>query len=76
MKLMSCTEWLFFHLWKANPETGTSCPGVCIPDTVLYRWAKPHFYYYTNEHGVLARRTKERIFTEELRETFAQDASK
>jgi hypothetical protein len=28
MRLSSNTEWLFFHLWKKNPETNTSCPGV------------------------------------------------
>ena len=37
MKLFTSTEWLFFHLWKKNPETGISCPGVFLADTVIYR---------------------------------------
>jgi hypothetical protein len=37
MKLSTCTEWLFFHLWKRNPETKQSCPGVIIPETIIYR---------------------------------------
>ena len=38
MKLSLSTEWLLFHLWKNNPETGQSCPGIIIPDTVIYRY--------------------------------------
>lgn len=39
MKLSLSTEWLLFHLWKNNPETGQSCPGVIIPDTIIYRFS-------------------------------------
>ncbi len=38
MKLSICTEWLFFHLWKKNPETGKSCAGLVVPDTIIYRY--------------------------------------
>lgn len=38
MKLNACTEWLFFHLWKINRETSQSCPGILIPDTIIYRY--------------------------------------
>lgn len=37
MKLSTSTEWLFFHLWKKNPETGYSCPGVFIADTIVIK---------------------------------------
>lgn len=37
MKLSVCTEWLFFHIWKSNPETSKSCEGVIIPETIIYR---------------------------------------
>ena len=37
MKLHTSTEWLLFHLWKPNPETGLTCPGIFIPDTIIYR---------------------------------------
>lgn len=45
MKITSCTEWLFYHLWKKNQETNLSCPGIFILDTIIYRWSKPHFWY-------------------------------
>jgi hypothetical protein len=38
MKLSTSTEWLLFHLWKSNPETGKSCPGIIIPETIIYRF--------------------------------------
>lgn len=34
------TEWLFFHLWKKSPDTGKSCPGIFIIDTIIYRLQK------------------------------------
>ncbi len=49
MKLSTSTEWLFFHLWKKNPETQNSCPGVFIADTIIYRWAQPYFWYFTTK---------------------------
>lgn len=61
MKLTTSTEWLFFHLWKNNPETKTSCPGVFVAETLIYRWAKPYFWYFTNQDGMIIRKTKERI---------------
>jgi len=45
MKITSCTEWLFYHLWKKNKETNLSCPGIFILDTIIYRWSKPNFWY-------------------------------
>lgn len=48
MKLGTCTEWLFFHLWKKNPNSGHSCNGVFLADTVIYRWAQPYFRIYPN----------------------------
>jgi len=44
MKITGCTEWLFFHLWKPNSETNSTCPGIFIIDTIIYKWSKPHFW--------------------------------
>ncbi|KRX00119.1 hypothetical protein PPERSA_07226 [Pseudocohnilembus persalinus] len=71
MKLSSSTEWLFFHLWKKNPEkNNSSCPGIFIPDTIIYRWGKPFFWYFTTRDGQILRKTKERIFVENFEEIF------
>ncbi|KAM3144461.1 hypothetical protein pb186bvf_003330 [Paramecium bursaria] len=70
MKLSTCTEWLFFHLWKKNPQTGLSCQGVFVADTVIYRWAQPYFRYFTAHNGQIIRKTKERVFVENVEQSF------
>ena len=83
MKLSISTEWLYFHLWKRNPETGSSCPGVIIPDTIIFRyyiyvrWAQPYFWYYTTSDGQINRKTKDKIQIDYLFEVFSngQDLS-
>lgn len=39
MGVSNNTEWLFFHLWKKNPETLLPCPNIYIAETILFRWA-------------------------------------
>ena len=79
MKLSTSTEWLLFHLWKSNPDTGQSCPGVIIPDTIIYRfwvnfrWAQPYFWYYTSNDGKIVRKTKDRISIDNISSTFNQN---
>jgi hypothetical protein len=70
MKLSISTEWLFFHLWKRNPETGKSCPGIIIPDTIIYRWAQPYFWYYSTNDGQINRKTKDRINIDNIHNVF------
>ncbi|KAM3128080.1 hypothetical protein pb186bvf_019843 [Paramecium bursaria] len=73
MKLSLSTEWLFFHLWKKNPDTNQSCPGVFVADTIIYRWAQPYFWYFTSKDGQILRKTKERIFVEQIEEIFLRN---
>lgn len=76
MKQNNATEWLFFHQWKKNPDTSASCPGILIPDTLLYRWAKPYYWYYTEEKGMIERKTKEKIHLNVVSEMFNKNTSK
>merc|ERR1711879_620073 len=76
MRLNNATEWLFFHLWKKNPDTSSSCPGILIPDTLLYRWAKPYYWYFTEDKGMIERKTKEKIHLNAVTETFNTNVSK
>ncbi|KRX07748.1 hypothetical protein PPERSA_07498 [Pseudocohnilembus persalinus] len=70
MKTSTCTEWLFFHLWKKNPNNLESCPGVFVLDTVIYRWAKPSFWYSTNTQGQIIRKTQGSIKNEDIKRKF------
>ena len=66
MKTATFTEWLFFHLWKKNPETNQSCPYILIPDTVLFRWAQPYFWYFIAQNGQICRKKRDKISAKEL----------
>jgi len=76
MKITGYTEWLFFHLWKRNSETNSTCPGILIIDTIIYRWSKPQFWYFTNKDGEIVRKTKERIFNDAIDKIFIDNDSK
>ncbi|CAD8141628.1 unnamed protein product [Paramecium pentaurelia] len=73
MKLGTCTEWLFFHIWKKNPKTGHSCDGIFVADSVIYRWAQPYFRYFTIQDGQVIRKTKERVFIDQVESSFKQE---
>lgn len=73
MKLSTSTEWLFFHLWKKNPDMEISCPGVFVVDTVIYRWAQPYFWYCTNTDGEITRKTKDRILIDNVYNVFVNN---
>ena len=61
MQIVCPTEWLFFHLWKRNPITDTSCPMILIPDTIIYRWSQPFFWYFMTKSGRIGRKKREKI---------------
>lgn len=71
MKLLNSTEWLFFHLWKKNPETGKPCPSIRIPETIFFRWAYPNFLYTTEGDSNITRQSKDQININEIREHFS-----
>ena len=76
MKLSNSTEWLFFHLWKKNPENGQSCPSIRIPETIFFRWAQPYFWYNTDTQGNIERIPKDRIQMEEISSSFTKESLK
>lgn len=63
MRISSLTEWMYFHIWKRDPETNTSCPGILIPSTVFYRWNKPHVWYQMNKTGSKIIRQKKHLIS-------------
>lgn len=61
LKTATTTEWLFYHLWKKDEETGKPCMNVLIPDTIIYRWSNPYYWYYTTLEGLICRKSKNRV---------------
>lgn len=75
MSIFTYTEWLYFHLRKLEP-----CPnspaGVLIPDTVLFRWAQPFYWYFTSPAGRIRRKKKEKIDLKQLEDAFLAKRSR
>lgn len=69
--MIGCTEWLFFHIWRPDPTTKLSCPGVKIPNTVLYREGQPHVWYSTGPSG-LTRKGKDYISNDTVLNIFKE----
>ena len=55
------TEWLLFHVWQKNKFTSCSCPGLLIPETIIYRLSKPFFWYFTDQNGEIMRKGKNQV---------------
>jgi len=76
MRVSNNTDWLFFHLWKKDPTTHLSCPNIYIPETILYRWGQPHFWYSTARDGTIIRRLKEKIALPNIETIFGYNLSR
>ena len=76
MRISNNTEWLFFHLWKKDPTTHLSCPNIYIPETILYRWGQPQFWYSTARDGTIIRRLKEKITLPNIETIFGYNLSR
>lgn len=70
------TEWLLFHLWKPDDNTGMCCPYINLTDTIIYRWAKPFFWYYTLPDGEIVRRSKTKVNHKFIYEEFIKTEHK
>lgn len=68
MKAISYTEWLFYHLWKTNPQEDSNCL-VKIPDTIFHKWGQPHLWYFTSKSGRLLKKSKEKMNINSIQET-------
>ena len=69
MKVNALTEWLYFHLWKEEDEHVFSSTQVKIPDTIIYRWNMPHFWYRSEKNRVI-RSSKGSIDPQALQKAF------
>eukprot|EP00697_Spironema_sp_BW2_P000075 gnl/Spiro4/10113_TR5368_c0_g1_i1.p1 gnl/Spiro4/10113_TR5368_c0_g1~~gnl/Spiro4/10113_TR5368_c0_g1_i1.p1 ORF type:complete len:584 (-),score=170.52 gnl/Spiro4/10113_TR5368_c0_g1_i1:89-1783(-) len=51
-------ESLYHLLWRKNGKI-ESCPGVRVPDTVIYKYRQPAYWYFTsNQDGQLKKKSR------------------
>jgi hypothetical protein len=78
--LSNYTEWLLFHLWKHSSQERSNGRhggvGVLIPHTIVYRWAQPLCWYYSDENGEIRRRKKDTLGIKYIESTMTEAKSK
>jgi len=61
MRAISLTEWVYYHLWKKDLQTGEGVTGINIPDTILYRWGQPRVWYFSSQSKKILKKTRDKM---------------
>jgi hypothetical protein len=70
------TEWLIFHIWRPASATGRCCPNIALPETVICRWSRPFYWYFSSETGEILRKTKSKVSFDSVHKHFAKRAGR
>mmetsp|Transcript_10025 Transcript_10025/g.22351 ORF Transcript_10025/g.22351 Transcript_10025/m.22351 type:complete len:166 (+) Transcript_10025:157-654(+) len=65
---------LYHLLWLKNSE-GDTCPGMLLPDLVLYKYRIPAYWYFTSIDGSLKRKSKTSIVNKKIYADFTKGVS-
>ena len=64
-------EHLFYYLWmKDELDQG---PVINIPDTIIYKYRQPAFWYFTANNGQVKRKSKYNLLNAKIEETFTRN---
>jgi hypothetical protein len=64
----------FYHLLWAKNFNGEPCPEVLVPDTIIYKYRIPAYWYFTGGDGRLKRKAKANIKNELILKSFCAAA--
>lgn len=72
-----CVELLYNFLWRKN-AAGTTCPGLNVPDTVVYKYRQAAYWFFTSakERGVLKRKNKINVVNNNVLAEFTKKGAK
>lgn len=62
-------ENLYHYLWQKD-ELNCGPEGIKLPDTVVYRYYQPYFWYFTSKDGSLKRKNKASVTNAKIEEAF------
>jgi hypothetical protein len=66
-------ENLFYYLWcKDELDHG---PAINIPDTIIYKYRQPAFWYFTAKDGTVKRKNKGNLVNVRIEEAFTRKAT-
>ena len=66
---------LYHLLWQKN-ISGETCPGMLLPDLILYKYRIPAYWYFTGSDGSLKRKSKASIVNKKIYADFTKGADK
>ena len=60
---------LYHYLWAKDAlfNCGTY---VLLPDTVIYKYGNPMFWYFTSKNGTILRKSKSNVHSENIQNSF------
>ena len=62
---------LFYYLWmKDELDQG---PKINIPDTIIYKYRQPAYWYFTAKNGQVKRKSKYNLMNVRIEETFTRN---
>lgn len=64
-----------YHLLWLKNANGETCPGMLLPDLVLYKYRIPAYWYFTSVDGSLKRKCKGSIVNKRIYAEFTRGAS-
>jgi hypothetical protein len=74
-----CVAGLYHYLWSKNAE-GRSCPSINAPDTVVYKYRQPAYWYFSSfsekegQRPGVKMKKKENLGNAKVEEVFTRQA--
>jgi len=65
---------LYHLLWQKNVN-GDTCPGMLLPDLILYKYRIPAYWYFTALDGSLKRKSKASIVNKKIYADFTKNVN-
>lgn len=64
-----------FHLLWTKEVIFTNLAQVSIPDTIIFKYQQPVFWYFTSKNGEILRKSKKKLTIRNIEESFLKHPS-
>ena len=64
---------LYHYLW-AKDSLFNSVSYILLPDTIIYKFGDPTFWYFTSKDGTILRKSKKNVNNKEIEKSFLKGA--
>jgi len=69
-----CIPAVFEYLWSKDPTTSSRLvvPGLVVPDTIVYKYQQPAYWYFLGNDGMLKRKHRANVSNDKIYEAFTR----